>query len=101
MTCLAICIPPTPSQAHCGNCHVTFGSVSGFDRHRRGGECLDPATIPGIHRTATGIWRFDGGQNRADAHSRSSGEPQTAENASGVPAPTLGYDLALIPREDV
>jgi hypothetical protein len=30
------------STAHCGSCHVTFTSVTAFDRHRRGGRCLDP-----------------------------------------------------------
>jgi hypothetical protein len=87
MPCIKSCIKPTPSQAHCSVCHETFGSVSGFDRHRRGGQCLDPTEITGIHRTDTGIWRFDGGQNRADAHSAPSGTPQTAEQPELVPAP--------------
>jgi hypothetical protein len=79
MPCIKSCIKPTPSQAHCSVCHETFGSVRGFDRHRRGGQCLDPTEITGIHRTDTGIWRFDGGQNRADAHSALPGTPQKAE----------------------
>jgi hypothetical protein len=57
VTCLAICITPSPTNAHCGACHVTFGSVSGFDRHRRGGECLDPAGL-GFVRDRNGIWRY-------------------------------------------
>jgi len=81
MPCIKSCIRPTPSQAHCSVCHETFGSVSGFDRHRRGGQCLDPNTIPGIHLNPAGIWRFDGGHNRAAAHS---GTPQTDEQTSGV-----------------
>jgi hypothetical protein len=81
VSCLPSCIKPTPSQAHCATCHETFGSVRGFDRHRRGGQCLDPATMPGIHRNPAGVWRFDGGENRAAARS---GTPQTAETVSGV-----------------
>lgn len=32
---------------HCGGagCHRTFSGVSTFDAHRRGGHCLDPASI--------------------------------------------------------
>lgn len=63
MPCLAICIQPSPTNAHCSSCHVTFGSVSGFDRHRRGGECLDPRQLA-MHRDARGVWRMDGA--RAD-----------------------------------
>lgn len=33
------------NAAHCAKCHRHFGSVSGFDRHRVGGECIDPATL--------------------------------------------------------
>jgi hypothetical protein len=28
--------------SHCGSCHRTFSGVGAFDRHRRGGVCLDP-----------------------------------------------------------
>lgn len=45
MACTDTCQRPTPTQAHCGACHRTFGAVSGFDRHRRAGECLDPAAL--------------------------------------------------------
>jgi hypothetical protein len=31
--------------AHCAACHRTFGGVGGFDRHRRGGACLEPADV--------------------------------------------------------
>jgi len=31
--------------AHCAGCHRTFSTVGGFDRHRRGGACLDPTTV--------------------------------------------------------
>lgn len=31
--------------AHCAGCHETFTSVSGFEKHRRGGQCLTPAEV--------------------------------------------------------
>jgi hypothetical protein len=32
--------------AHCpADCHKTFSGVTGFDAHRRNGQCLDPASI--------------------------------------------------------
>lgn len=31
--------------AHCSACHRTFTGVGPFDRHRRGGHCLDPADV--------------------------------------------------------
>jgi hypothetical protein len=30
---------------HCGSCHNSFGGVSNFDRHRRNGQCVDPAEL--------------------------------------------------------
>lgn len=33
------------NTSHCGACHRTFSSVGTFDRHRRGGACLDPAGV--------------------------------------------------------
>lgn len=59
MTCRPTCIQPSPSNAHCGACHHTFGSVTGFDRHRRGGECLDPSALS-MHQDHRGVWRMDG-----------------------------------------
>lgn len=56
MTCSPTCRRPTPGQAHCGACHLTFSGVSGFDRHRRGGACLDPAAF-GFHPDERGVWR--------------------------------------------
>lgn len=53
--CLTICHTPTPSQCHCGTCHRTFGGASGFDRHRRGGLCLDPAGLG--YELVKGVWR--------------------------------------------
>lgn len=31
--------------AHCASCHETFGGVSGFEKHRRNLQCIDPATL--------------------------------------------------------
>lgn len=31
--------------AHCAACHRTFGGVSGFDDHRKDGQCIDPGTL--------------------------------------------------------
>jgi hypothetical protein len=31
--------------AHCTACHATFTRPGGFDRHRRNGKCLNPATL--------------------------------------------------------
>jgi hypothetical protein len=32
--------------SHCGGgCHLTFGGVTAFDRHRRSGACLPPETV--------------------------------------------------------
>ena len=64
MSCTNTCIAPSPTNAHCGACHRTFGSVTGFDRHRRNGECVDPATLP-MHTDARGVWRWDGGNPHA------------------------------------
>ena len=36
-------------HAHCPTCHRHFGSVSGFDRHRVNGKCLDPGTLTDRH----------------------------------------------------
>jgi hypothetical protein len=42
-------------------CHRTFGGVTGFDEHRRGDACLDPATLGYEERfgdpTMPGLWR--------------------------------------------
>lgn len=83
MTCVSTCRKPSPSNAHCGACHVTFGSVSGFDRHRRGGQCYGPALLD-MHRDGNGIWRMDGRNPHADAHSADDVLPQDGENGPGV-----------------
>lgn len=43
------------AAAHCSGCHETFTSASTFDRHRRGGKCLNPAEL-GMVR-ADRAWR--------------------------------------------
>lgn len=44
-------------RAHCAaeKCHRTFATAALFDRHRRAGACVDPATIDGL-RLVDGIW---------------------------------------------
>lgn len=83
MTCVSTCIKPSPSNAHCGACHVTFGSVSGFDRHRSFGQCGRPSLLD-MHRDGNGIWRMDGRNPHADAPSACAGKPQGCETGSGV-----------------
>lgn len=90
MPCTADCVAPSPSQAHCSVCHTTFGGVSGFDAHRAGGQCADPATITvdgGMHRDGHGIWR----RNVDRVHPRAARRtPQTAAEPSLVVGDTPG-----------
>jgi hypothetical protein len=44
--------------AHCANCHENFSDVAGFDRHRRYGKCLDPATL--VDRGGARVFREAG-----------------------------------------
>lgn len=55
--CDATCKRPARSQAHCTVCHLTFVDVHGFGAHRRGGWCLDPATIGLVELDE--VWRTD------------------------------------------
>lgn len=55
MSCHPSCVRPSTTQAHCGTCHVTFGGVYNFDRHRARGVCTPPAAL-GLLLT-NGIWR--------------------------------------------
>jgi hypothetical protein len=69
MTCTPACVPPTPSQAHCGTCHYTFSGVSLFDAHRIGGTCHHPRQVPTsgkadagyvpVRLDHRGVWRYD------------------------------------------
>lgn len=56
------------AYAHCGarGCHRTFSSVSGFDRHRRDGQCVDPATVGLVEVTRSGWtrWQFPGPEEK-------------------------------------
>lgn len=80
MSCTSNCQHPSPAQAHCGACHRTFSRVSGFDRHRREGVCLDPAPL-GFAETGR-VWR----QPISDEDQlRLSGRRQSAEQARLVP----------------
>ena len=46
MSCTNLCKQPKGRlEAHCSLCHVTFKSVAGFDRHRRGGTCALPQDV--------------------------------------------------------
>lgn len=33
------------NTSHCGKCHETFTSVSGFDQHRRADQCAYPGNV--------------------------------------------------------
>lgn len=66
--CDARCTAPTPAQAHCTVCHVTFGGVSNFDLHRRGGLCLTPESLSLIERR--GVWRSEMDAERLEVLSR-------------------------------
>lgn len=83
MTCTSTCIQPSPTNAHCGACHVTFGSVRGFDLHRRGGECYGPA-LTRMHQDGRGVWRMDGRPPQADAPSADHASPLADESSPGV-----------------
>jgi hypothetical protein len=54
--CTPACRRPGPSHAHCAAalCHRTFASVTDFDRHRRKGHCLSPASLGLVE--AAGLW---------------------------------------------
>jgi hypothetical protein len=48
------------NRSHCSACHVTFGGVASFDRHRRigstvGRECLTPQSL-GLVDNGSNIW---------------------------------------------
>jgi hypothetical protein len=55
MTCSDSCRHPAPSQAHCGACHITFGGVGNFDRHRKSGACVRPERL-GLRANAFNVW---------------------------------------------
>lgn len=85
--CLPSCIKPSPAQAHCGVCHTTFGGISGFDRHRRDGQCLTPEAI-GYTPDTRGVYRAPMTE-AGKARLASLRAPETAETSSGVGRGTL------------
>jgi hypothetical protein len=98
MPCQTTCVQPSPSQAHCAVCHLTWSGVSGFDRHRRNGRCLAPPEI-GYADDGRGVFRApptEAGRKRfeairaahTDAPSACVREPQTDETPSAVGADT-------------
>jgi len=53
------------NRAHCSACHITFGGVASFDRHRAGGECMPLEDIINKLKLADngkGVWTatYDG-----------------------------------------
>lgn len=102
MSCLPGCRTPTQFQAHCSVCHRTFGGVTGFDDHRKNGECLDPVTRGYVQSERDGVWRTEmaqetvakfrarvetrqtGRRPRVKAPSASQRRAQSPQNASGV-----------------
>lgn len=100
MSCTDACRRPTPAQAHCGTCHVTFGGVTGFDAHRRAGQCRPPDEV-GYTDDGTGVFRAP---LPADAKVRltKAWRAQAAEKGSGVHGCTPRPENAdLAPTERV
>lgn len=56
------------TAAHCATCHTTFTSTTGFDRHRRAGQCLTPeaAGLVPIHRKTWTGYGLPGSYTHAD-----------------------------------
>lgn len=57
-----VTLPAGSAMAQCSNCQRIFTSVSGFDRHRRDGKCLDPARTGLVQRERSGFtaWGYPG-----------------------------------------
>jgi hypothetical protein len=48
------------NRSHCAACHITFGGVASFDRHRQvgtriGKKCLDPRDLD-LTDNGNGVW---------------------------------------------
>ena len=49
------------NRSHCGACHITFGGVASFDRHRQttgstiGRKCLPPESL-NLTDNGNGVW---------------------------------------------
>ena len=49
--------------AHCVSCHATFTSVTGFDKHRKDGECINPPEVGLVDAGRTySCWKQKGPQ---------------------------------------
>jgi len=88
MACTDTCQRPAQTQAHCGTCHTTFGGVTGFDRHRRNGQCLDPATLGFMPRA--GIWRAPQTPDQAVRLTRMHAERRNRRGGTSTHPTTLG-----------
>lgn len=91
MICLPSCKKPAPSQAHCAECHETFGGVRGFDLHREGTvadrSCLHPEAM-GLIKDDRGVWVQPRSAQRSHpmAHSTNHREPRSDETGEvGTP----------------
>ncbi len=85
------------AQAHCAACCEHFGSVAGFDRHRRSGRCQDPAGITSrtgrrVFRSADGplggTWVLDIDRVHPQHAARRAARPQPSS-----PAPSTEEEL--------
>lgn len=63
--CQDTCKRPTQTQAHCSVCHLTFRSVTSFDKHRKNGYCVMDKMVE-----HSGIWQFNDGRERLPAQWR-------------------------------
>lgn len=47
-------------RSHASCCHETFSSLTAFDRHRKGGQCNDPASVGLVARAKPygTLWGF-------------------------------------------
>lgn len=48
------------AECHCGKCCRHFAAVTGFDMHRKGGECVDPASLFDQHGNPKLVLRTSG-----------------------------------------
>lgn len=64
--CTPDCRRPSPNQAHCTVCHLTFRALSLFDAHRLNGWCLDPAALGMVE--SAGLWATPEGHDQMRAN---------------------------------
>lgn len=75
------------SVCHCATCHVTFTSLTAFERHRRHGQCIAPGLVGLVPRVRGGTaiaggfvaWGYPGlastGGEWAEHHANVRGNP--------------------------